>query len=89
MVSGFRQYHESHKARGKDFDFNAQSGTEFETHLAGVLKQEGFEDICGTPKTGYQGADLIVKKNGRKIAIQANVIRDRWGIRRFRKLWQQ
>ncbi|HEY1528450.1 MAG TPA: restriction endonuclease [Candidatus Angelobacter sp.] len=71
MESGFRQYHESHKARGKDLDFNAQSGTEFETHLAGVLKQEGFEDICGTPKTGDQGADLIVKKNGRKIAIQA------------------
>jgi restriction system protein len=35
------------------------------------LQQEGFEDVCRTPKTGDQGADLLVKKDGRKIAIQA------------------
>ena len=67
----FRSYHDSQKARDGNCNFNAQSGTEFETHLAGVLKQEGFEDICGTPKTGDQSADLLVKKNGRRIAIQA------------------
>lgn len=67
----FRDYHNSRKQLAKDSDFSTQSGTEFETYLAGVLKQEGFEDICGTPKTGDQGADLIAKRNGRQIAIQA------------------
>lgn len=67
----FRMYRASQKARAANLDLNAQSGTEFETYLAGVLKQEGFEDICGTPKTGDQGADLIAKKNGRRIVIQA------------------
>jgi restriction system protein len=67
----FSQYHASQRARVKDSEFSEQSGTEFETYLAGVLKQEGFEDIRGTPKTGDQGADLIAKKDGRKIAIQA------------------
>jgi HJR/Mrr/RecB family endonuclease len=67
----FHLYHKSQKARVKDSEFTEQSGTEFETYLASVLRQEGFEDVCGTAKTGDQGADLIVVKNGRKIAIQA------------------
>jgi hypothetical protein len=71
MVIRFFYYHKAQKARLAEVDFNKQSGTEFETYLAAVLKQEGFADISGTPKTGDQGADLIAKKNGRKIAIQA------------------
>jgi len=64
-------YRKRQKELAKDIEFTEQSGEEFETYLASVLKQEGFEDICGTAKTGDQGADLIAKRNGRKIAIQA------------------
>jgi restriction system protein len=39
--------------------------------LANLLKTLGFEDVAGTPASGDQGADLLARKNGRKIAIQA------------------
>ena len=31
----------------------------------------GFQDVRGTPITGDQGADLIAKRDGRTIVIQA------------------
>jgi HJR/Mrr/RecB family endonuclease len=46
------------------------SGVEFETLIARLLKERGF-DVSGTPATGDQGADLIARKNGRTIIIQA------------------
>jgi restriction system protein len=51
--------------------FDELSGKEFETYLARLLKQNGFEDIRGTAATGDQGADLIAKKAGRTIVVQA------------------
>jgi restriction system protein len=33
-------------------------------------KEDGYE-VSGTPVTGDQGADLIIKKSGRTIAVQA------------------
>jgi HJR/Mrr/RecB family endonuclease len=47
------------------------SGIDFEAYLVKVLRSLGFEDIAGTPVTGDQGADLLARKDGRKIAIQA------------------
>ena len=45
------------------------SGEEFEAHIAKLLRAQAY-DVVGTPKTGDQGADLIAKKDGRKIVIQ-------------------
>ncbi len=46
------------------------SGVEFEVYISNLLKESGFI-VTGTPKTGDQGADIIVKRNNRTIAIQA------------------
>jgi Restriction endonuclease len=68
---GFREYHDKLKARPRrSFTFDGLSGTEFETRIARLLKERGF-DVQGTPITGDQGADLIAKKNGQTIIIQA------------------
>jgi len=67
----FRAYHEGRKKQHVVADFKDLSGVEFETYLAKILKELGFSDICGTPATGDQGADLIAKRNGRTIVIQA------------------
>lgn len=51
-------------------DFRDLAGVEFENYLANLFKSCGFQ-VSGTPVTGDQGADLIAKKDGRTIAIQA------------------
>lgn len=67
----FREYHEHMKTQidGQP-DFGSLSGAEFETHIARFLISAGY-DVIGTPKTGDQGADLIAKKDGKKVIIQA------------------
>jgi Restriction endonuclease len=68
----FRHFHDNQKQkRAGDPEFKNFSGTDFEIYLAKVLKENGFEDICGTSATGDQGADLIVKHGSRRIVIQA------------------
>ena len=47
------------------------SGIDFENHIAQLLKLNGFDKVSGTPKTGDQGADLIAKRGGKTIVIQA------------------
>jgi hypothetical protein len=67
----FRQYHEQIKAHAVDQpDLDSLSGPEFEVHIARLLISAGY-DVVGTPKTGDQGADLIAKKDGKKIIVQA------------------
>ena len=46
------------------------SGTEFESFLAGLFRADGYEAKL-TPPTGDYGADLILVKGGRRIAVQA------------------
>jgi Restriction endonuclease len=67
----FREYHEHMKMQidGQP-DLGSLSGAEFETHIARLLISAGY-DVVGTPKTGDQGADLIAKKDGKKVIIQA------------------
>lgn len=67
----FRAYHEKCKGNPPTKIFDELSGIDFETYLVKVLAVHGFEDITGTPVTGDQGADLLARKGGRKIAIQA------------------
>jgi restriction endonuclease Mrr len=66
----FREHHEQIKNRSINrSDFASLSGIEFETCIARILRDNGF-DITATPTTGDQGADLIASKDGRKIIIQ-------------------
>ena len=65
----FREYHQA-QAKGSGADTASLSGVEFETYIARILKQLGF-DVRGTPVTGDQGADLIAERDGKKVIIQA------------------
>jgi hypothetical protein len=67
----FRAYHTKCKASPPTETFDELSGVDFEVYLARLLKKIGFEDVTGTPATGDQGADLLARKDGRRIAIQA------------------
>jgi len=73
LNSEFRKYHEARKNLPTTAeDFSTGTGIDFETQLAKLLKEEaGFESVVGTPTTGDQGADLIAKKDGKTIVIQA------------------
>jgi HJR/Mrr/RecB family endonuclease len=46
------------------------SGEEFEEFLAGLFRAQGYAAEL-TPTTGDYGADLILTKDGRRIAVQA------------------
>ncbi len=73
LVELFKKYHAHQKQIGvnKDkADFSVMSGIDFEVHLSKIFKENNY-DVAGTPATGDQGADLIVKKNGKTIIIQA------------------
>jgi restriction system protein len=75
----FRVYHAKCKANPPTETFDELSGVDFEVYLTRLLKKLGFEDVTGTPATGDQGADLLAKKDGRKIAIQAKRYKGRVG----------
>ena len=67
----FRDYHSNLEQEIADPDeFGALSGVEFETRIAKVLKEFGF-NVSGTRASGDQGADLIAKRDGSTIIIQA------------------
>lgn len=55
-------------ARAADLD--QLSGTEFEEFLAGLFRAQGYVAEL-TPLTGDYGADLILLKDGQRIAVQA------------------
>lgn len=68
----FRAYHNEHKSKSSTRDeLHNMSGIEFEAWVVKVLKENGFSDVRGTPASGDQGADIIAKKDGRNIIIQA------------------
>lgn len=46
------------------------SGIEFEEYLAAHFRKSGYK-VFTTPKTNDYGADLIIKKNGEKVVVQA------------------
>ncbi|MFA5240982.1 MAG: restriction endonuclease [Sulfuricella sp.] len=54
----------------KASDLDLHSGTEFEEFLAGLFRAQGYSAEL-TPVTGDYGADLILSKDGRRIAVQA------------------
>lgn len=72
LRESFKERHEREKALPtEEVDYSRMSGVEFEAHLIKLLRRNGFTDIRGTPASGDQGADLLAKKDGRTIIIQA------------------
>jgi hypothetical protein len=71
LETEFRAFHQQRSLNAAKPDFEEMRGVEFETFLASLLKQHGFENIRGTPATGDQGADLLATKANRTIAMQA------------------
>ena len=71
LESEFRSYHERCKADPSPEAFDELTGVDFEVYLANLLQSRGFENVTRTPATGDQGADLLARKDGRRIAIQA------------------
>lgn len=71
LLQIFQEHHERVKSKNTgEADVKDLTGVEFETHVAKLLRSAGYE-VQGTPTTGDQGADLIAKKGGRKVIIQA------------------
>ncbi len=54
----------------KASELDQLSGTEFEEFLAGLFRAQGYAAEL-TAVTGDYGADLILSKDGRRIAVQA------------------
>lgn len=54
----------------KASELDLHSGTEFEEFLAGLFRAQGYSAEL-TPVTGDYGADLILSKDGQRIAVQA------------------
>jgi restriction endonuclease Mrr len=71
LAKVFREYHENQRRAPSPTNVNGLDGVDFETHVARQLKACGYDDVRGTPASGDQGADLIAKKDGRTIIIQA------------------
>jgi Restriction endonuclease len=68
----FKENHSLQKNKPAEVvNFNNLSGIEFETFIVKLLIQNGFDDVRGTPASGDQGADIIAKKDGKTILIQA------------------
>ncbi len=51
-------------------DLDQLSGLEFEQFLAGLFRAQGYAAEL-TPTSGDYGADIILSKDGRRIAVQA------------------
>jgi len=54
----------------KAAELDQLSGVEFEEFLAGLFRAQGYAAEL-TPTSGDYGADLILSKDGRRIAVQA------------------
>jgi len=67
----FREFHDLMRSKVPEQSVvDYLSGEQFETYVARLLRSLGYE-VAGTPKTGDQGADLIARKDGRTVVIQA------------------
>lgn len=61
------------------------SGEDFERFLAAHFRKEGYR-VELTPKTQDYGVDLIISKNGCKIAVQAKRYADNVGIKAIQEI---
>ncbi|WP_245719859.1 restriction endonuclease [Paenibacillus tianmuensis] len=61
-------------------DIDKMDGVQFEKYLGHLFRSQGY-DVTVTKATGDYGADLIIKKNVRKIVIQAKRYSKNVGIK--------
>ena len=72
LAQSFKEHHQRRKVEHvQAVDCSNMSGIEFEVYVSGLLIQLGFTDVRSTPATNDQGADLLAKKEGRTVVIQA------------------
>lgn len=53
--------------------YEEMDGTGFEAYAAGLLEQNGFEDVRLTPKTADFGVDIFAEKDGITYAFQCKL----------------
>ena len=53
------------------FDVDRLSGNEFQDFMVKLLQANGFTDVSVTGQAGDQGGDLLAKKDGKQLIIQA------------------
>ena len=71
LKKSFREHYEKRRSHAiKQPDFAIMSGLDFEAYVMDLLGRLGYI-VCGTPTTGDQGADILAKKDGKTIVIQA------------------
>lgn len=71
---------ENHRYRSYDMKtVDCMTGVEFERMLDRLFGQMGYT-VSETPKSNDYGADLILRKKGRTIAVQAKRYKSRVGI---------
>lgn len=58
---------------------DAMSGEEFEYFLSGLFRQQGYE-VEHTPVSRDYGADLILQRDGERIAVQAKRYKNSVGV---------
>lgn len=72
LNKSFLAYHKKVAKREASIkDIHKMSGVDFESWVVKILKENGFNNVRGTPAVGDQGADIIAERNGRNIVIQA------------------
>jgi hypothetical protein len=72
LDQSFRVRHQKARfERVPKVDYRAMTGVDFEVYLTKLLERLGFTNIRGTAATGDQGADILARKDGRNIVIQA------------------
>ena len=64
---------------------DVMEGEDFENFLKSVFENLGYS-VKGTRRTGDQGADLILSKDGKKLLFKLNGIQVKFQIKQYRKL---
>lgn len=79
-------YHREQKLRRAGIaDIDQMDGLEFETYLQQLFKALGYT-VTLTPPSGDYGADLILKKQGETIAVQAKRYKNNVGIKAVQEM---
>lgn len=77
----FLMYHRKQKRRKAGIaDVDRMDGLEFEAYLQQLFKTLGYT-VTLTPPSGDYGADLILKKQGKTISVQAKRYKSNVGIK--------
>lgn len=83
----FLTYKNNQLAKAGMFDIDKMSGDEFERYLAILFEKLGYRaNIVGSHKGDY-GTDLVIEKEGKKIAVQAKRWQNSVGIKSIQEVY--